>query len=312
MFKKTILILMIVLLPVLLLAGGHYQQWTGTKTNYQYSDSTDALDLRDYNSFSIRFRITAPDTSKTDSTTIYLQRSSDKTTWTTFYTFDEYASDTSTKYLYLPQDSMLVYPIDRYVRLFISTTGIATTDSGSSEVLQATGNGTTLDWLNVNKGSPGADTTRWSVINETAIDTTDYDSTQTVNTFLVVTCANRTKREMDIDSVKMTVRGGYMTDTCAFRFGITLADTATAKRSLSDSTLMVSGGAGTYTENFATNPYGTAWTQAQVDSLGMIFESLWIASGASAKISQAYLTVYYAKGVFSPPMDWQVNWNFRP
>jgi len=305
MSKKLLIVLLIILLPVLVWGRGVFQGNEGTKTSCLSDDSTSVIDLSEHNNFGVRFQITTPDTSKSDSMTVYLQGSHNKTTWENLYTFAKYVADTTTKYKFFPLDSLLAYKFDRYVRLKISTTGIATTDTGASEILQPTGNGTTLGWGRI---GAGADTTRWGVINETTFDSTDFDSTNATAKWLVVSCANHAKNELPIDSVKMFVRGGYYVDTCAFRFGITLADTATAMRSFSDSTVMTAGATGTYTKNFTTSPHGTTWSWVQLDSLGMIFKTVRVKTSAAVKIPQAYLVVYYNKGLFSPALLWKVNW----
>jgi hypothetical protein len=104
---------------------------------------------------------------------------------------------------------------------------------------------------------------------------------------------------------------GYDTAEVSVKFGITLGDTASALRSLSDSTTLTESDSGTYTKSFAINPYGTAWTLEQIDSLGLIIKTQSVASGGIAKLAQAYIVVNYRKGDFSPPIQWQESWYLR-
>lgn len=302
MLKKFLVILTVILLSGFAWAGD-YGDISGSKTNVLVNDSSEYADIGEYNSFGVCFRITQADTMKSDSLVLTIQTSKDLSTWTTLYSFAKYvATDTTSKYKFYTLDSLLVNRIQRYNRLLLVSWCTNATDTSDSEIIWPTGDGTTHDWY-YSTGS-----TYYGVIDEATLDTADFDSTAAYNKWLVVTCGDHTQNEPTVDSIRVTIRGGCQVDTGYFKFGATLADTAYAVRLLSDSTMMQAIDSATYSAVFATNPYGTSWTLPQIDSLGIILQSLTLNTGAALRAAQGYITIYYNKGDFSPALGWEGYW----
>jgi len=315
--KKIILIFGLILFFALTSYAG--QIWTvgDTKDNC-VSDSvqyTDPVRIRDYNFFGVKFNLTAFDTLKTDSNTITIQTSNNLSTWKTFYSFSNYAgTDSTSKYAVFTLDSLRTYmDIESWARVKYKSYMVAT-DTASAETLQLTGNGSVLSWKNVNKTSPGADTTRWSVLNETTLDTTDYDSSMTINAWLALSFANHIKGEPTITSIKLVARGGFDGDTAWVKYGLSLganatgAETLAANRVLSSRTKLAGIDSATYSTTFATNPYGTAWKWYQLDSLSFLAHTDTLRSGGIAVMAKVIAIVNYTKGVFEPAITWTNKW----
>jgi hypothetical protein len=306
MVKKLLIILAIFLLSGSAMAG-EYKSESYTKTSCLLDDSSDYADLKNYNAFGVEFKLMQVDTLKSDSINVLLQTSWDeKVTWETIREVARLdGADTATCYKFFTTDSLIHYSVGRYVRLLVITHYFATADTSTYEIIRPTGDGTTHDWVK----STGS--TFYGVLDESTLDTTDYDSSYAYNKWLVVTCGPHTMQERAIDSIKVTTRGGWEVDTTYFKFGATLADTATALRLLSDTTMMKEIDSTTYAKVFATNPYGTKWTIPQVDSLGVILQSRTVNTGGVLHVAQAYITIYYEKGIFSPPIIWRARWSLK-
>jgi hypothetical protein len=314
--RKLILILGIILLFAIPCYAG--QIWTvgGTKTNC-ISDSvryTDPVKIAGYNVWGFKFNITILDTLKTDSVSLAVQTSDDKISWRTFATVTKYVADTTSKYGIFTLDTLKTLEnIGAWARLKYTTNSSAT-DTATAETLQLTGNGSVLNWLNVNKTSPGADTTRWSVLNETTLDTTDYDSSKTIRKWLALSFANHTKTEPTINSITLIARGGFDSDTAWIKYGLSLganasgAETLAAKITMSSRTKLAAKDTTTCTTTFTTNPYGTAWKWYQLDSLNFVAYADTLRSGAIAKINKVIAIVNFTKGTFEPPITWTNRW----
>jgi len=315
--RKLILILGIALLLTIPCYAGQIWSVGGTKTNC-ISDSvqyTDPVRIAGYNAFGIKFNLTAFDTLKTDSNLIYLQTSDDKLTWRTLYSFSKYAgNDTTSKYKFFILDSLLAYKdIGTWARLKYTSVPIAT-DTATAETLQLTGNGSVLDWAVVPHGTPGADTTRWSVLNETTFDSTDYDSSKTIRKWLALSFANHTKTEPTINSITLIARGGFDTDTAWIKYGLSLganasgAETLATKIVLSSRTKLAAKDTTTCTTTFSVNPYGTSWKWYQLDSLNFVAYPDTLRSSAIAKINKVIAIVNFTKGTFEPSITWTNRW----
>jgi len=303
MLKKSLMVLVLILMPMITWAGGNEWKTQVTKPEFQTDVyTTDEVKIIDYGAFGMMYKLLTADTTKTDSMVVTIQTSKDKITWEDIYSFPIFLADTCTKYKFFPLDSMLVYPWETFIRAEIVSVDTNTIDTATSEILRPTGDGTTHDWY-YSTGS-----TYFGVIDEAILDTTDFDSTAAYNKWLVVTCGDHTRNEYVIDSIEVTVRGGCQVDTGYFKFGATLADTETTLRLLSDSTMMEAIDSTTYSVVFATNPYGTSWTLAQIDSLGIILQSLTLNTGAALRGAQGYITVYYDLGRFSPAIVSEIKW----